>query len=892
MLRLHNISKIYTVADKELDALKDVSVSFRKSEFVSILGPSGCGKTTTLNIIGGLDKYTSGDLFINGISTKEFTSRDWDIYRNHRVGFIFQSYNLIPHQTVISNVELALTISGVSKAEREKRAKKALDRVGLEGQYYKKPNQLSGGQCQRVAIARALVNEPEILLADEPTGALDTTTSIQIMDLIKEIAKDKLVIMVTHNPELAEKYSTRIITLLDGKITADTNPLSTIDEINEVRDNKNESKIFKSNIEKAKMSLGTAFKLSFKNLFTKRKRTALTCIAGSIGIIGISMVLAVSSGVKGYIASMQDDMLSGNPITIKETALDMSKLISFGSDSFDFVKDPSLIYVSPLVKEAMESGDGLITNNITQDYIDYILGLNSEDVSQILLDYGIDVGYNFYTDFKVSSTSSPINTSINVIKENYISLVQETEYAKYASYINNYLPTFSEAPTNSDYIKSQYNLIHGDLATKENEIMLVLDNNQAAPDVLLAQLGFITQDDFIKICDKSYTDISSIKLSDLINKEFTYYSNSQIYQKNTDPVTSSFFPFNYASDPKNIEGNGLKIKISGILQPKENISYGCLSSGFYYTNALTKKILADTLESEIYKYYIDNNITTINTALVNNTFVPDEKGSNIGIPYTYSYTYGGITSIKKCYVGTYTDYSFMGGYMGAITGSGSTTESSLDITARTLSLRSIGGINVANSISIYPINFEKKANITSYLDAWNNDDTVTLPNGTEITSENRSKIVYTDSIELIITMINSMVDVVTYALIAFTALSLLVSCVMIAIITYVSVMERVKEIGVIRSLGGRKKDVSHLFNAETLIIGSISGIFGIAVTYILSLIVNALISSLAGINNICALPWYQALIMIILSILLTSISGLIPAKNAAKKDPVTALRSE
>ncbi|MDE7162345.1 MAG: ABC transporter ATP-binding protein, partial [Anaeroplasmataceae bacterium] len=466
MLRLENIIKDYKVADTYVHALKGIDLAFRSNEFVSILGPSGCGKTTMLNIIGGLDKYTSGDLFINGRSTKNFKDRDWDVYRNHRIGFIFQSYNLIPHQTILGNVELALTIAGLSKEERVARAKKAIDRVGLEGQYNKKPNQLSGGQCQRVAIARALVNEPEILLADEPTGALDTQTSVQIMDLIKEISKEKLVIMVTHNPDLAKQYSTRIVRLLDGQLISDSNPysleeeraeVSNVTEVTQESDSETPTEVMpvQNKKEKAKMSFWTAFKLSLRNLFTKKARTALICVAGSIGIIGVSSVLAVSSGVQGYITSMQDDMLSGNPVQISETAYDLSAMMT-GMSTMDKVNSLKIedgkVNVNEVIKRLITQGQAMekmqISNNITQDYIDYVYSIDAGYAAAISLEYGIDVTNNIYTDFQVDyyKPEDKKNTSLSAIKNIYTSVLRETDFSKYASYVTGLTNVFQQAP--------------------------------------------------------------------------------------------------------------------------------------------------------------------------------------------------------------------------------------------------------------------------------------------------------------------------------------------------------------------------------------------------------------------------------------------------------------
>ena len=595
MLRLEKIIKDYKVADSYVHALKGIDLAFRSNEFVSILGPSGCGKTTLLNIIGGLDKYSSGDLFINGISTRNFKDKDWDVYRNHRIGFIFQSYNLIPHQTILGNVELALTIAGLSKEERTARAKRAIDRVGLAGQYSKKPNQLSGGQCQRVAIARALVNEPEILLADEPTGALDTQTSIQIMELIQEISKEKLVIMVTHNPDLAKQYSTRIVRLLDGQLISDSNPYTLEEECQEVVTSKEEK--VENKKERAKMSFWTAFKLSLKNLFTKKARTALICIAGSIGIIGVSSVLAVSSGVQGYITSMQDDMLSGNPVQISETAYDLSAMMSgMGMteklDSLEIIDGK--INVNSIMKHLISQGQAMdkmqISNNITQDYIDYVYTIDKAYAAAITLDYGIDVTNNIYTDFQVNYRDPKKDTiSVSAIKEIYTSVLKETEYSKYASYVTGLTNVFQQAPNDKNYILSQYDLLYGDdLATKDNEIMIVVNKDQELTDLLLAQLGYYAQDQFINtmyrhLNDPNYDptiDKNRFDYEELVGKKFYYLPNDEIYQKNTHPLTSKYSPFTYQY---RMENNGAKeLVVKAILRPKDTISYGCMTSGFFY----------------------------------------------------------------------------------------------------------------------------------------------------------------------------------------------------------------------------------------------------------------------------------------------------------------------
>ncbi len=897
MLKLKDITKVYQVADTKVDALRGINLCFRKNEFVSILGPSGCGKTTLLNIIGGLDKYTDGDLSINGRSTKEYKDRDWDVYRNHRIGFIFQSYNLIPHQTILGNVELALTISGLSKAERQEKAKKALDRVGLSNQYNKRPNQLSGGQCQRVAIARALVNEPEILLADEPTGALDTVTSIQIMDLIQEIAQERLVIMVTHNPELAYKYSTRIVKLLDGSITEDSNPYSEEEEMKESYAEEEQIKVK----EKAKMSFWTAFKLSAKNLFSKRGRTIMTCFAGSIGIIGISMVLAVSAGVKGYIKDMQDDMLSGNPITIEEETLDFSSMMSMltPSQKAEVIKKAQTVNVDFLMEQLLDQYNTLqkvtISNDITQEYVDYVSRIPSEYAACISLDYGLDMTNNIYTDFPQTSDLTK-NTSLSAIRENYIAVLKHIEgLGEYSAYITNIVNCFAQAPNNEEYIKSQYNILNGRVATKADEIMVVLDKDSQLTDLVLAELGYFVQDDFIELAkdikenpDSEHRDFKKeFSYDEIMGKEFTWYKNDSIFYK---PVLSNpFVKYNYHAFENDIEDrtDALKLKIVGILEPKEDINYGCLTSGFYYTEALTKYALDKNKDSEIVKEL--KNTSSDEAGLGTSSGISSGKYKygdflvDTGITYDFEYKFDGKIYSETGFVGTENMMMSLLNGMGISIGQ-------MEGSVYTLTLRQLGGEMVANSIRIYPVNFVLKDKVTDYLDAWNGENSIFI-DGNEILAP-REKVTYTDNVGLIINMVNTLINVVTYALVAFTALSLVVSCVMIGIITYVSVVERIKEIGVIRSLGGRKRDVSHLFNAETFIIGLIAGVIGICVTYILSAIANLIIGHLVGIYTIASLPFYQALIMIAVSIILTCISGLIPARSAAKKDPVVALRTE
>ena len=918
MLRLKDITKDYVTASETVQALKGVNISFRQKEFVSILGPSGCGKTTMLNIIGGLDHYTDGDLSIAGKSTKLYKDRDWDVYRNHRVGFIFQSYNLIPHQTVLGNVELALTIAGMPKEERIKKAKLALDRVGLADKYYKRPNQLSGGQCQRVAIARALVNDPEILLADEPTGALDTATSKQIMDLIKEISGERLVIMVTHNPEIAEEYSSRIIRLLDGKVIEDTNPFTEEEEIAECErvqaeteakeaeiaaleaaaeaeaaenGKKKKKKAKKKKKEKAKMSFFTAFKLSARNLISKRGRTTMVGVAGSIGIIGIALVLAFSAGIKGYIASMQDDMLSGNPIEIAETSYDLKALTGMMEEDEieEIVKQDGRVYVSSLVEYLATMGKNIDTliveNTITQEYIDYIKAMNPEYYNAIVYGYGIDLNSNLYTDFTHNGKTE--NISVSALTSIYSSILQETKFKDYASMITTLAPSFSQLPNNPDYILSQYNLVGegSKVATEKNEIMLVLNPEDELSDLLLARFGFYTQEQFLEIVYKATEDKynenvykNNFTYEELLGKTFTWYPNDTVFSMQPREVAPGFsvdvMSHNYKSDGLSKDGS-LELKIVGILTPKDTVNFGSVSSGIYYTDSLLTHIIDTNKNCEFFNYVKSIDESNSTTAALMNYY----------IPYKYTYNYdvnrNGKTDEgeEKTVDGYISPAMSMGDIMGSMMG-GSNKNTAFDhASMKERILRSYGGNSLPNSIKIYPVSFLQKDLVTNYLDKWNNDDS-------------HADITYTDTLELIINLINTMIDVITYALAAFTSVSLVVSTIMIGIITYVSVVERIKEIGVIRSLGGRKKDVSHLFNAETFIIGLLAGLIGIGFTYIASAIVNVILKPHIGYARIAALPIGQALLLIALSVALTCISGLIPARSAAKKDPVVALRTE
>lgn len=953
MLELVNIKKDYEVAGGAVHALKGVSLKFRKSEFVSILGPSGCGKTTLLNIIGGLDHYTSGDLIIDGKSTKEYNDRDWDTYRNHSIGFIFQSYHLIPHQTVLQNVELALMIAGVSKRERRKRAEEALEKVGLKDRMHNLPNQLSGGQAQRVAIARALINDPEIVLADEPTGALDSKTSVQIMELLKEVARDRLVIMVTHNPDLARRYSTRIIKLLDGVVIGDSMPCTqtfapkpelTKEEQEELKKKKGSKKL-------SSMPFSMAFSLSLKNLLSKRKRTAMVSVAGSIGIIGVSMVLAISSGVQAYINDMQNDMLSGNPVSITETAIDYTSLMSLSSASqvdVDITRLDDKVYINSLMETLGTFAQGFsTTNNIGEMYLSYVDAIPREYYNVIQYDYGMDVANNIYTDFRVDAnadTAADGVTSVTAIRGMYTQILSEQEeYADFAGTIST-VATFDELPDNYQYILSQYDIVaaydgndiitDASLLTEEQlesifsdkSTLVMVTSQDTISDLMMGQFGYLTQKEFLNYAfeavDSDMYDESVGLVGSGLNgdegfdyskfigpdsKTFTWYANDDIYYNvggtfiykpytqgnfvqteiNGSTVTMPLPDIDTSSD------SAVDLSVKLILQKKEEISYGCLETGFYHTRALTDYARQSALNSEIVQYINNSEQGYLNVLpyYINYVNFSDVNGDGVIDAIDYEANTGTASSA------IYDSGSIMDMLLSGLTGSGGGGEDNamLHVEAELL-----GGAEIPTSLYIYPVDFDSKTAITDYLDEWNNmcessvEYTWTDSDGVSNTTTLgvADKITYTDTVGLIINMVNTMIDMITIALIAFTALSLVVSTVMIGIITYVSVVERIKEIGILRAVGARKKDIKRLFNAETFIIGLVAGLVGILITYILSFIVNIIVLFVAGIWGIAALPWWQALIMVALSVCLTLISDLIPAAAAAKKDPVVALRTE
>ena len=877
MLQLKNIQKDYQTAGEPVHALKGIDLCFRKNEFVSILGQSGCGKTTLLNIIGGLDHYTSGDLVISGVSTKDYKDHDWDVYRNHRIGFVFQSYNLIPHQTVLGNVELALTIAGISKTERRKRAEEALKKVGLAGELHKRPNQLSGGQMQRVAIARALVNNPEILLADEPTGALDTTTSVQIMDLIREIAGERLVIMVTHNPELAEEYSSRIVRLQDGLVVSDSDPYQeeTAEETDQANEPTAKGKICLKTLkewkalwqekraerkkrEKSAMSFKTSLGLSARNLATKKGRTAITSFAGSIGIISVCLVLALSNGFNRYILKTEEDMLSFYPIEITETTLDTTTILE-GMTSMENMPDLSeldnKIYVNSFLSNIAKGMT--VTNDISEEYLAYLQAMDETLYTAIKYDYGIEFTNNFYTEVVTGNKTDGESTkilSLSNLKDYYKTQLNKQD-AKYAqlSYLVDYLgEVYGRMPGTSDfndarygeYVRSQYDVVKGHFPTKSNEAVLVIGGNNDMTDLTLAQLGFISEEEFLGLFSDSgekTSDYMSISFDDILQTKFMLYDNDYIYQASEDGK----YAFDYLGELPAWEAEkGVEITITGILRLKDGLTYGCLSSGLNITEKLGEEFLARNLNSELAQYIQNGQQMQV--------------GDGVGLKI---YEKPAAKTLEKMFTAMGTRYMLVD---------------------ETAALRTIAGSDKVSAVQIYTSTFDTKEGLLDYLEDWN----------VMHKDEESKQIKYTDQVGLMMSMVQTILNAITYVLVAFTAISLVVSSVMIGIITYVSVVERTKEIGVLRSLGARKKDIKNLFNAETFIIGLSSGVFGVIVTYLMQFGINAILKALTGIAALASLPVRSAVTMVIISVVLTLISGLIPAQAAAKKDPVVALRTE
>ena len=848
MLELKKITKIYKLNNFKQTALNKVNLKFRDSEFVSILGQSGSGKTTMLNIIGGLDGYSSGDLIINGVSTKNYKDLNWDVYRNHKVGFVFQSYNLINHQTILSNVELALTISGVGNKERRKRALDMLKKVGLKDHVNKKPNQLSGGQMQRVAIARALINDPDILLADEPTGALDSETSDQIMDLLKEIAKDKLVIMVTHNPELAAKYSTRIVNLLDGEVTSDSNPF----------DGKKQKEVKDKKTKKNFMSFKTALSLSFNNLLTKKGRTLMTAFAGSIGIIGIALILSLSNGLQEYIDRVEEDTLSSYPILLEEKTVDATsfmKEMSGNVENKEIKKDKDTVYSNDMMVDMMSLMTAQMISNNLGEFKSFIEKDDKIDKYLSAVQYSYDLDLQLYK-----------NTLDEVVQVNPNPLFDDMQMQSPMMANNN---IFIEMLDNQKLLKKQYNLLAGSWTNSYNEVMLLVDENNQISDFALYTLGLKDQNELKEMMDKMMlgeevkaNEQTSYTYEELLNLSYRLVLNTDYYEKQNNIWVNQKDNDDYM---KNIIKDAPVIKVVGIIKQNEDSNIGgTKTGGILYNKELTKYVIDEINKTDIAQAQLANEKINILTGL---EFI--EHGD--------SFDMNKLTLEEKKYLSTLSQEELSKIMASYAQNEGVTYD---DI----LSILGIVKLEEPSSIKLYPKDFEAKENLENYINDYN-----------DIQKENKKDenvISYTDYIGLLLSSVTVIIDMISYILIAFVSISLVVSSIMIGIITYISVLERTKEIGILRAIGASKKDISRVFNAETFIIGLASGILGIGITLIINVFASMIIKNLTGAANIASLPLVGGIILVAISVILTLISGLIPSKVASKKNPVEALRTE
>lgn len=986
MLEIRNIVKDYETGSETVHALKGVSIAFRESELVSILGQSGCGKTTLLNIIGGLDQYTSGDLIINGQSTKQYKSAEWDIYRNHSVGFIFQSYNLIPHQSVLSNVELALTLSGVSKAERRRRAKEALEKVGLGNQLNKRPNQMSGGQMQRVAIARALVNDPDILLADEPTGALDSETSIQIMELVKEIAKDRLVIMVTHNPELAEKYSTRIVKLLDGQIVGDSDPFDPAKEPahSEVR----KSEVTKG--QKTSMSFLTALSLSKNNLMTKKGRTFLTSFAGSIGIIGIALILSLSNGVQEYINSVERSTLASFPVSIQHETVDYTSLMTSMMnvrDNAEENRDPDRIYTNDISTEMMKTMlSEMQTNNLAEfkEYLESDPDGISASIEEIQYSYDSNLyiyGHSADGDIMQINPSTVMSAMMGQSMADNVSQMTNTYSSLMGSSSMSSYDAFREL-LSTDMLKTEYEVLAGRLPEAYNEVVVLVTDRNELSDVTLYTLGLRDQGELEGMMSSVMAGESfdldtgdlSFSYDDLMGMEFSMLTAPEFYQKNDDGTWTDM-----RSDSEFMEQaaeNGLKLKVVGILKPDaDSLISSTNSGGIGYTHALTEYMIDKTNSSELVKAQKENPDVDVFTGIefpkadeeeeqpmsqseameMLTGMLTEEQRTKLNEGIMAALTEEQQAQIQSAMMGMVSDEQMNSIMMGVLTPeqltqlqSGADVNSLLtdaqkaqmsaqiaasltaeqnaelstmmngmvdptkmytifmqvlttdqlrqlmDMTKEpettdatydgNLKLLGVAELSEPSSMKIYATDFESKEKITQLIEKYNDS---------KIADDNQADVInYTDYVGLMMSSVSDIINSISYILIAFVAISLIVSSIMIGIITYISVLERTKEIGILRAMGASKRDISNVFNAETLIVGFSAGVIGIAVTLLLNIPINIIIENITGIANVALLPWQGGVILVVISMLLTLIAGLVPAGVAAKKDPVEALRTE
>ena len=986
MLEIRNIVKNYETGSETVHALKGVSIAFRESELVSILGQSGCGKTTLLNIIGGLDQYTSGDLIINGQSTKQYKSADWDIYRNHSVGFIFQSYNLIPHQSVLSNVELALTLSGVSKAERRRRAKEALEKVGLGNQLNKRPNQMSGGQMQRVAIARALVNDPDILLADEPTGALDSETSIQIMELVKEIAKDRLVIMVTHNPELAEKYSTRIVKLLDGQIVGDSDPFDPAKEPahSEVR----KTEVTKG--QKTSMSFLTALSLSKNNLMTKKGRTFLTSFAGSIGIIGIALILSLSNGVQEYINSVERSTLASFPVSIQHETVDYTSLMTSMMnvrDNAEENRDPDRVYTNDISTEMMKTMLSEMQTNNLAEFKEYLesdpdgIGASIEEI-QYSYDSNLYIyGHSADGDIMQINPSTVMSAMMGQSMADNVSQMTNTYSSLMGSSSMSSYDAFREL-LSTDMLKTEYEVLAGRLPEAYNEVVVLVTDRNELSDVTLYTLGLRDQGELEGMMSSVMAGESfdldtgdlSFSYDDLMGMEFSMLTAPEFYQKNDDGTWTDM-----RSDSEFMEQaaeNGLKLKVVGILKPDaDSLISSTNSGGIGYTHALTEYMIDKTNSSELVKAQKENPDVDVFTGIefpkadeeeeqpmsqseameMLTGMLTEEQRTKINEGIMAALTEEQQAQIQSAMMGMVSDEQMNSIMMGVLTpeqltqlqsgadvnslltdaqkaqmsaqiAASLTAEQNAELSAMmngmvdptkmytifmqvlttdqlrqlmdmtkepettdatydgNLKLLGVAELSEPSSMKIYATDFESKEKITQLIEKYNDS---------KIADDNQADVInYTDYVGLMMSSVSDIINAISYILIAFVAISLIVSSIMIGIITYISVLERTKEIGILRAMGASKRDISNVFNAETLIVGFSAGVIGIAVTLLLNIPINIIIENITGIANVALLPWQGGVILVVINMLLTLIAGLVPAGVAAKKDPVEALRTE
>ncbi len=1004
MLELKGIRKDYPAGEGVVHALKGIDLKFRKNEFVSILGPSGCGKTTMLNIIGGLDKYSEGDLMINGRSTKDFNDRDWDTYRNHSIGFVFQSYNLIPHQTVLQNVELALTLSGVSKSERRERAMKALEDVGLKSQLSKKPSEMSGGQMQRVAIARALVNNPDIVLADEPTGALDTETSVQVMEILKKISGDRLIIMVTHNPDLAERYSSRIIRMLDGEIKDDSNPLSE-DEIS--REKKEDEEALKNakKLRRSSMSFATSFSLSLKNLFTKKGRTILTSFAGSIGIIGIALVLSISQGFTSYIDNAQEEALSSYPLTIEETHTDLSTIIQtfMGIDNSSHEHEEDAVYKRSAIYEMMNALNNIeSTENDLKSFKAFIEKEKDDENGETELHSALNgVKYTYPLDLLVytknvdgtiirSDTQQLLREMLSEYMGMDVSVMFDSGQSMFGIDTSSMMMgsnvmlweemlSGDNGETISDVLKKQYDVVYGEWPTAYDEIVVVVDENNELDDMTLYALGLEPKEDVEMIMDAAFNGIQSeVEVDDshwsyeeICNSVYKVILNSNCYSY--DESTGLY------NDLRDTEAglqylydNAVNLKVTGIIRPKKDVTAAMLTGSIGYTYKLTQYVIEESKKSDVIEAQLNNSSVDIFTGLpfdetngsisdsvkvtefmkyideldddakakayVMMMSIPSDEQLQASVQQamasmdrqameqtmlqamsqqmgmdeesikayiesmsdedmTNTFTQMMTEQIKVQYaqgvqqemakldtaqlvaalnaaLETFTEEQFVRFYDEVIEFSASTYEDNLK-------LMGYIDLDTPSSINLYASTFEDKDKIEDAIKIYNKG------------KDELSQISYTDYVGLMMSSITTIINAITYVLIAFIAISLVVSSIMIGVITLISVQERTKEIGILRAIGASKRDVSSMFNAETIIIGFTAGLLGVIVTYLLCIPINIIIHNLTGLNNLNAfLPIAAAVVLILISVGLTLISGIIPSRSAAKKDPVVALRTE